>query len=536
MKIYRKIRPYKPLPGVRARSKTRVPMNKSIVVRPKSSLKDKVFTRLRESVDSSKLRSTLKDQMTCEFDRIIDQSAAKVAEFLPFATAAAAKIMMKRVQSTVSQSMFGEGGAGVRELSSGRVEGYIAGKRVNNYAWHWNFSGPRTKRLAHLVTQNATTKLQVAPIAQEEGDAGKQFFQTGFNQKGVMRWQSVPNSPNTDWSTPATSVTVYPLSWSVIDDERILKADPGLVSWADATSVFAGSDQTIEYPIVSRHIDFQVFNSNAFMPCSVKVYLCKRKKGTGTYGTPMNDWFRNPALAQAQGVMDTQWSYAWQTTPASNIFAQSNPNDWFKETPINLNAYPALSSNFNQRWEIVDVRKQRLDALESLNCSIEVQATEMFSIRNVIQQKQNQLDPVTTESWPYALMIEFQGQNGLVVPRVDDGTGAATDGSPVLVDSMPTKVRFKYRKYARVAFGSVDTSNQRSMYTKQFTTSGGQTVSVPLGPMAGVLSENTSQSLPVRYTSTYSRLSDESGSIGSYYIPVYTDQAKQTAQPLADQQ
>jgi len=504
-------------------------------------MKEKTWKALKKSVSDSRLTSQLKDHLTIEAHNLAQAGAeiliGKVSEYLPFATATATKISMEFMKSAISESMLGTGSSGAREIRQGVATGYIAGKKVNNYAVSFNFNQPKSKQLRHLVEQNAISKIQVAPYIAPEyiGDAAKCFFQSGVNSKGVCQWSEYGNSTGIDWADldKATPMQLAPLSWNVEDDEVLIKADPGLPTWPTMLSAFGGSDQSIRYPIVSRHIDFQLFNSNAFMPCRVKVYLCKRK-GQQAF-EPASDWFLDPLTGQNQNYMDIDHTNAWNTVPGTEIFEGPNTSNWIQESSINLNAYPAMSANFNERWEIVEVKSQRLDALESLNVTCNIHAGELYDFRNLINQKLNEANPRMCESFPYTFMIEFQGDNGLIVPRNTIGN-IVVDGSPLLVDAMPTKLRFRYRKHAKVAYPSIDTVNQQNIYTKTFTDTSGNLVSIPLGAMAGVISENTSNSLPQRYYSPYRRLSDELGQNGTYYIPIYTDQEKQVAKPLANQQ
>lgn len=510
------------------------------LLRKRPSLKERVFEQLKNSVDTEKLKSSLHEKLTIEAGNLADAGAhalvGKVSEYLPFATATGTKIAMQFVKQKVSEAMTGVGSPGSLSMHQGVSGGFIAGKKVNNYAMSFNFAEPRSKQLKHLISQNAVSKLQVAPWADSstDGDAAKMFFQSGINSKNVCQWQTLPNSSAGGWQ-PADQVKLmqeFPLSWNVTDDENCITADPGLPSWADMISIFGDSDQSIQYPIVSRHLDFQLFNSNAFTNVKIKIYLCKRKRDGFV---PASDWFTDPLLGQNQNRMNDKWVNKWDSEPGDNIFTLSGSGNWVRESSINLNAYPGMSSNFQQRWEIVEVRSQILEAFESLNVTTNIEAGDLFDMRNVIAQKRGIQTSITSSAWPYAFMIEHQGQNGLVVPR-QNVQNITVDGSPLLVDAMTSKIRFRYRKYAKLAYGSIQPAEQSNITTKTFTDSDGNTVQIPLGPMAGVIKKNTSLALPYRYYSPYRNLSDKTGTAGQYYIPVYTDQEQQVAAPLANQQ
>lgn len=489
------------------------------------------FQRFLKLFNETNLNSAVKRKT-----RIATDHTAPASQVMPFGTALATKVAMKLMGRQILHT-YVDDEPGEMKKFGGESRSEIAGREVVNYALQYKFSGAVEKDLQ--IHKQMTDHSPIQLTRWELGDRAVSFFTSSLNAKSVLQWESDPSSSSTAWELPNYTYPLkYPMSWGVVDDEFLVTCDTSVPAYSGiqglgGTNQVASGDFTYNYPVVSRHADYQFFNSNAYNELRLKIYLVRPKSGADDAfidSQPARAWFSPTSNldTQSTGSMNAKYKYLPTTAPASELFPSITGTSlsWLQETPINLNAYPSLSKNFSATWDIVDVSTCTLCPYGSLNISMEAMATKMLTARDVINQKEQRTTKVVSRHMPFALMVEFQGQNGLMVPYIQSGQNVV-EGNPQLIDAVPSKLRFMHRKYAKVAY-------------KNFNAGAGVwdgSASLAVAT-AGIGGKNVSTSLPERNVLPYDLMitKGDNPEAGDFYIPIYTDQIQVEAQPAAARQ
>jgi len=489
------------------------------------------FARFLKLFNQTNLNSAVKRK-----SRVATDQTAPASQVMPFGTALATKVVMKLMGRQILHT-YVDDEPGEMKKFGGESRSEIAGREVVNYALQYKFSGAVEKDLQ--VRKQMTDHSPIQLTRWELNDRAVSFFTSSLNAKSVLQWESDPTSSGTDWDLPDYTYPLrYPMSWGVRDDEYLVTCDTSLPAYVGTqglggTGQVASGDFTYNYPVVSRHADYQFFNSNAYNELRLKIYLVRPKSGADLAfidSQPAQAWFAptDNLDSQPTGSMNAKYKYEPTTAPASELFTSISGTtlEWLQETPINLNAYPSLSKNFSATWDIVDVSTCTLCPYGSLNISMEAMATKMLTARDVINQKEGRTTKVVSRHMPFALMVEFQGQNGLMVPYVASGQNVV-EGNPQLIDAVPSKLRFMHRKYAKVAYNNFNAGAG--------VWDGSASLAVQT---AGIGGKNTSTSLPERNVLPYDLMitKGEDAEPGDFYIPIYTDQVQVEAQPAGVRQ
>ena len=381
---------------------------------------------------------------------------------------------------------------------------HVAGRPVNHYYLHDCISTVTSDRMKLAKKLYGTQKC----ITYSESllTAGKFYSNSGLNCKGLVNYnlqiQSTNSNTGTWNSDRGTSSFDYPLVFCLKDYESAFSyANSSLPSTSEEVDKASSTD--IYWPIRSFHMEVMITNVNRFYPCTVKIYLLKWVAGylTGTTAIPPRTWTGTATATQGDNLMDVNYfkHRSTVTDPFGGI------GTYVRESSILLDTYPAMSEIFKKRWEIVKVRKQKLAALDTLNYHLEMQLKDMTSYREISSSRQedHEIPPNT-----YAIMVEFQGDPCIAIPRVQVGDDV-NDGDPIMAKAAPTRIRHSVMKYCNLHLPNLD-GTKKSLQDVQSSFIANKNVSTSVDDTIN--------------TNGYQALSSSIGGAGTYWLPVYTDE------------
>lgn len=428
----------------------------------------------------------------------------------PKATALATKVLPRLYG-------WGPSKAGKMQQHAGSAESASGNMRHKNYFIDCNFSGFRSPEFQKTLDKYKHATKHLQPFTLSPADQGKAYWNASPNTKSLVTYNNMPSVDATGWrnfygggGTAHAQPTVFPFSWSALDEEAITAMDPNRPDWATATAMSGNRD--VNYPVVSRHMRYMFQNSNAYLPLKIKIYLLRVKSLVTLPQQPTTAWVgASGAGTQSPGCMDVD-QYIRQVTD-STLYTGT----WIKERAVTLGAFPGLSKVFKEMFYIENVYQQTLEPSDTLQFNMNFDSSSPLNLSDVVSMKKNILNKSYSMHCPYTIMVEFQGaQPCTLVPTI---AGAAQQNLTRLMETGPARLRMVWEKSATLAFPS---------YAQTYSTTPERG---NLEPISNMPQENRAYSVKsLNTTYDYDSMNDQTT---GWEIPVVTNQDIKYSTPIS---
>lgn len=366
-----------------------------------------------------------------------------------------------------------------------------------------------SKIIKHVLRHGVTSKMKAIKKLYKPQKAYSMVYtppecsipqEVGYNQVGIWApFLTYNYALAQDWGTLVSSAFTdsalqqsyfqrysYPLTWTHLDTQQAVAAvlDASTLVDGDLPSIVNGSvDWRI--PITSRHLKFDLYNANLYIPQKIKIYRLISKgvrsgskfESTETfepYGypeyisqSPVNDYLSCLTLTDGSGIGQQSGKLAQEFTP----FQRYNTDSFFTDglTPIESPnmagsgstipfietsvypdaASPKLSGEFKETWKIAGVDTCILQPGQVLKYHMEQVMPTMFSAQSF---NNNYNDGILVEEGAFSLMIEFESVSGGLIDVWDGGNTTQSATYSIEVEKTPCRIRVSnVEKYAMVS-------------------------------------------------------------------------------------
>lgn len=262
--------------------------------------------------------------------------------------------------------------------------------------------------------------------------------QAGSNRQGV--WYPIAESHSIDtgaWRTEqklqrAAYLSPILLRQQYYDEIRRYLMSSETINWLDDSD---NKSSDIYYAINSITDVITFANAQKFLPCELKIYICKCK--TRTKWWPAADWFDPTADSADYGLMRNGYIY-----DAGSPVSRGNPAQigaleavW-DETSVHLGATPFYSPTFRNHWDVVDVVKQTILPTEKFELTLHRKFRHAHSIREMNMERETISEGYYCVG-DYAMVITFKG-----LPCIMKYTGEINPGDldTKEVDASPSRI------------------------------------------------------------------------------------------------
>jgi len=357
---------------------------------------------------------------------------------------------------------------------------------------------------------------QTFPLHSTEKTAyARLYAYAGLNTKGIYApYGALPPAPlytDIDVFVPS-SMDGYTHQGEYLADEALMlktSLQPVGSTAGALTNMppIVSGDEDYFFPIQSFSMDFRITNTDAFLPCMVKIYVLKAKNDLPN-SAPQVQWFNDPSLTQDVNKMSNNYINYW--VPETITGCTGTP---ITSKNIAPQATPLMSQDFKDCYEILKVHNQKLGPSDSLEYSMVKHYSKCISA-----QEYNKLadDNIRTKAGSIHYMIEFQG---LPCPYYKTTAAGAVDYSAMAHSSF-AKIRVTSNKYFT---HSMPVTNAQSLFLPTGTNYSQNFVSAKRRPLS-LYSD----------TAPYSSFASNTSAASAYVIPLATAETYTAARPLVN--
>ena len=347
------------------------------------------------------------------------------------------------------------------------------------------------------------------------------YFQSGFNCKGYL----YPNATFPQLSAGdayptanlprSTNLNGYPLAFTVMDYWNVMCQSCGELPLLSTDNKNNWSDTDMYYAIRSMKMEMELINSNAFYPCTVKIYVLRSIGFRSDTDSPVKLLLStaNPTTSYSSGINPLYKKYRTDATITNGLTGDDLESvSYVAEESVLPQVMPSMSTNFKERWKIVAVDTVTLNPMDAINYVLEKQIPHPTSFRYINKIR---TQSVAVDKGDYAMMVEFQGATSLAVPQKCTTDTGQTINETVM-GLAPTRLRVQVKKSAMVSAPAMNSTlnDVKAISTDRQTT--------------WINQKNIATGIDTQQvTFAYSKLASTPGTDDTYTLPVYTDETKQ---------
>ena len=347
------------------------------------------------------------------------------------------------------------------------------------------------------------------------------YFQSGFNCKGYLypnaqfaALDSGESYPTAD--IPKTSgFNTYPLAFTTTDYWNVMCQSCGDLPLLTTDNKNYWSDTDMYYAIRSMKMEMELINSNAFYPCTAKIYTLKALTRLTTSDAPVKLLLgtASPTTGYKSGLNPLYKKYRTDVTLTNGLTGgDAQSISYVAEESVLPQVMPSMAVNWKDKYKIVAVDTITLNPMDSIVYELEKQIPHPTSFRHVEKLR---TQGVSVDSGDYLLMVEFQGATALAVPE-NCTTDLGQTINETVMGLAPTRLRVQVKKTSMV---SAPAMNSTLNDVKAVSTDSQST---------WINQKNIATSIDTQQvTFAYSKLANAPGTSDTFTLPVYTDETKQ---------
>lgn len=339
------------------------------------------------------------------------------------------------------------------------------------------------------------------------------YAYAGLNTKGIFSPYGAYASPPLYSSVDTMSVSssqngYYALGENLNDVAGMLKV--GLLPVGSAAGSMtelpplASGDEDYYFPLQSFSFDMRITNTDAFLPCMVKVYTLKCKRNVTL--TPKNAWFQDKGSTQQNDKLSQDF-----VTYSVNEIVTGLAGTPSTTQNVHPQATPLMSQAFKDNFEILKIHRQKLGPSDSLEYSMVKHYSKAHSAQDYNYDASLSIG---ARAGAIQYLIEFQG---MPTPFYKTTAAGAVD----------------YSAMAHAAFAKIRVTLNKN-FTHSFPVSSASSLYLPTGSQYSPTFVASQKRKLDTYSDTapYSSFSSNSAAATAYVIPLITQQSKTTASPL----
>lgn len=342
------------------------------------------------------------------------------------------------------------------------------------------------------------------------------YAYSGLNTKGIFQPYRLMNAPPLYNSIDTQSVANsqnggYFTGELLMDTANMLKASllpvGSLAGSLTEMPTITSGDEDYYFPLQSFNMKMRITNTDAYLPCAVKIYVLKAKKNLGSGGSPAFLWFDVAGATQDKTkLLEAYVNYTTTETItgcAANAYTSLN---------IHPQATPLMSQAFADSYEILKIHNQKLGPSDCLEYDMTKHYGRCHSAADYLNDAQNGVY-IRQDSIHY--IIEFQG-----MPTPYYKTTAVT---PFPVD---------YSAMAHSSFAKIRVTCDKT-FVHSLPLSNASSLFMPTGTNFSPTFVS-SKRMPLKVyddTSPYTSFSTTNAA-SVYVIPLITQQTVNNARPL----
>jgi len=235
------------------------------------------------------------------------------------------------------------------------------------------------------------------------------YAYAGLNTKGIFQPYRSMNAPptynNIDTQSVANSQNGgYFTGELLMDTANMLKASllpiGSLAGALTEMPTITSGDEDYYFPLQSFNMKMRITNTDAYLPCMVKLYVLRAKKNLGSGGSPAYMWFDLDGTTQDKVKLNSAYvNYTTSEAIAGCISGYTSQN-------LHPQATPLMSQNFADSYEILKIHNQKLGPSDSLEYDMTKHYGRCHSAQDYLNDQQAGVY-IRQDSIHY--IIEFQG-------------------------------------------------------------------------------------------------------------------------------